>query len=173
MICLHRNCLQIRQHIAKRFYLKPSYKNQSSPESNLYRIPHECVTTAYRRKWQVTKIQDYGKQNCLSQGLLEKSQIFQYMVVKDHTIVWALPAAKQAKHKIWEIERSRTQATAKDPINKLSIDLSECVCHSSKGSKQLPVPAIWSSCVISLHLFCSTHLYPVIFLLPFCYHQCH
>jgi hypothetical protein len=32
----------IRQHMPKIFYLKPSYKNQSSPESNLYRIPHDC-----------------------------------------------------------------------------------------------------------------------------------
>jgi len=59
------------------------------------------VTTVYRRKWQMTKIQDYGKQSNLSQGLLEKSKIFQYMFEKDHTVIWALPlTAKQAKHKI-------------------------------------------------------------------------
>ena len=64
----------------------------------------------------MTKIQDYVKQNNLSQGLLEQSKIFQYMFEKNHTIIWALPlTAKQAKHKTQEIKRSSTQANAEDP----------------------------------------------------------
>jgi len=49
----------------------------------------------------MTKIQDYGKQSNLTQGLSEKSKIFQYMFEKDHTVIWVLPlTAEQAKHKI-------------------------------------------------------------------------
>jgi len=100
--------------------------------------------------------------NNLSQGLSEKSEIFQYMFEKDHTVIWALPLApKQAKHKIQETKRNITQAMAEDLVNQMSIVLSQCGCHLSKGSKHLHVPAIWSSCRISQHLLCSTTLYLV------------
>jgi len=39
--------------------------------------------------------------NNLSQVLLDKSKIFQYVFEKDRTIIWALPlTAKQAKYKL-------------------------------------------------------------------------